>query len=494
MIAPDEITYKYLKNKNFAPKNEDWDKALNEWKELNSDDDAEFDKTIKINVNDLKPSISWGTNPSQVIFINDTIPHPEDYEEESEKEAASTDQEYDQANELRQREQRLEIELESLEKEFSDEQSKDKPSVGEDDIRDVISQWTGVPLSRIAAEESQRLLQMDNFIKEKVIGQDDAVDAVTRAVRRASAGLKDPKRPIGVFMFLGPTGVGKTYLAEMLGEFMFGSKDNIVRIDMSEFMEKHTVSRLVGSPPGYVGYDDGGQLTDVVRRKSYCLILLDEIEKAHPDVFNTLLQIFDDGHLSDAKGRKVDFRNTIIIMTSNVGSDLIRKDSRVGFQTVLYEVKCAEDQYLRKKDKVEEEEKRVFRPEFLNRIDQSVVFHALSPEHIRQIVDLDLNDLRTNLRQKHMRLEVDTDVLDHLGDKGWDPVFGARPLRRLIQNEVEDKLSDQILSGDFDEGDTVKMVMKGESIEFERIVMQTTSVDEQPSEENMENAEEPALT
>ena len=280
----------------------------------------------------------------------------------------------------------------------------------------------------------------------------------------------------------------------MLGEFMFGSKDNIVRIDMSEFMEKHTVSRLVGSPPGYVGYDDGGQLTDVVRRKSYCLILLDEIEKAHPDVFNTLLQIFDDGHLSDAKGRKVDFRNTIIIMTSNVGSDLIRKDSRVGFQTVLDEVKGAEDQYLRMKDKVEEEEKRVFRPEFLNRIDQSVVFHALSPEHIRQIVDLDLNDLRTNLRQKHMRLEVDTDVLDHLGDKGWDPVFGARPLRRLIQNEVEDKLSDQILSGDFDEGDTVKMVMKGESIEFERIVMQTTSVDEQPSEENMENAEEPALT
>lgn len=412
-----------------------------------------------------------------------------------EKDDASSDQEYEQANDLRQREQRLEAELETLEKEVADEQSKDIPNVGEDDIRDVISQWTGVPLSRIAAEESQRLLQMDSFIKEKVIGQDDAVEAVTRAVRRASAGLKDPKRPIGVFMFLGPTGVGKTYLAEMLGEFMFGSKDNIVRIDMSEFMEKHTVSRLVGSPPGYVGYEDGGQLTDVVRRKSYCLILLDEIEKAHPDVFNTLLQIFDDGHLSDAKGRKVDFRNTIVIMTSNVGSDLIRKDSKVGFQTILDESKTVEDQYRRMKDKVEEEEKRVFKPEFLNRIDQSVVFHALSPEHIRQIVDLDLNDLRANLRQKHMRVEVTTEVLDYLGDKGWDPVFGARPLRRLIQSVVEDKLADRLLSNEFNEGDTVKLILSEGEVDFERIEMlEENAGDIEASEGDREGAEEPVLT
>jgi ATP-dependent Clp protease ATP-binding subunit ClpC len=258
-------------------------------------------------------------------------------------------------------------------------------------------------------------------------------------------------------MFLGPTGVGKTHLAEMLGEFMFGSKDNIVRLDMSEFMEKHTVSRLVGSPPGYVGYDDGGQLTDLVRRRSYCLILLDEIEKAHPDVFNMLLQIFDDGHLSDAKGRKVDFRNTIIIMTSNVGSDLIRKDSRFGFATTQDDAKTAEQQYDRMKLRVTEEMKRVFRPEFLNRIDQSVVFHALGQDHIREIVDLELKDVRNNLREKGITLQVTPALLEHLGTEGFDPVFGARPLRRVIQNEVEDRLSDALLEGQYGEGDTVRL-------------------------------------
>jgi ATP-dependent Clp protease ATP-binding subunit ClpC len=258
-------------------------------------------------------------------------------------------------------------------------------------------------------------------------------------------------------MFLGPTGVGKTYLAEQLGEFMFGSKDNIVRLDMSEFMEKHTVSRLVGSPPGYVGYDDGGQLTDLVRRRGYCLILLDEIEKAHPDVFNMLLQIFDDGHLSDAKGRKVDFRNTIIVMTSNVGSDLIRKDSRLGFAVTTDEIKSADDQYRRMKDQVTEAMKRVFRPEFLNRIDQSVVFHALSASDIRKIVNLELGDVRDNLRQKEMTLIVTEALLDHLGSEGFDPVFGARPLRRVIQNEIEDMLSDKVLDGTFGEGDTVNL-------------------------------------
>ena len=377
---------------------------------------------------------------------------------------------------------RLQSQLEELEQELEESRGTDQPVVAEDDIRDVISQWTGVPLSRIAAEESKRLLEMEQYLKDKVIGQDEAVEAVARAVRRASAGLKDPKRPIGVFMFLGPTGVGKTYMAEMLGEFMFGSRDNIVRIDMSEFMEKHTISRLVGSPPGYVGYDDGGQLTDLVRRKSYCLILLDEIEKAHPDVFNMLLQIFDDGHLSDAKGRKVDFRNTIIIMTSNVGSDLIRKDSRVGFATAQDDVKTAEDAYKRMKGRVEEEMKRVFRPEFLNRIDQSVVFRALQAEHIREIVNLELEDLRENLKAKGMSLSVSDSLLDHLGSEGFDPVFGARPLRRVIQNQIEDPLSDAVLQERYSEGDTIRVDFVENEVTFQREATETV----QP--------EEPALT
>jgi len=385
-----------------------------------------------------------------------------------EKDQAIANQQYEYAAELREREVRLQSQLEELEQELEESRGTDQPVVSEDDIRDVISQWTGVPLSRIAAEESKRLLEMEQYLKDKVIGQDEAVEAVARAVRRASAGLKDPKRPIGVFMFLGPTGVGKTYMAEMLGEFMFGSRDNIVRIDMSEFMEKHTISRLVGSPPGYVGYDDGGQLTDLVRRKSYCLILLDEIEKAHPDVFNMLLQIFDDGHLSDAKGRKVDFRNTIIIMTSNVGSDLIRKDSRVGFATAQDDVKTAEDAYKRMKGRVEEEMKRVFRPEFLNRIDQSVVFRALQAEHIRAIVSLELDDLRENLKAKGMFLTVSDSLLDHLGSEGFDPVFGARPLRRVIQNLIEDPLSDAVLQDRYTEGDTVRVDFADGEVKFER--------------------------
>ncbi|MEZ4501212.1 MAG: ATP-dependent Clp protease ATP-binding subunit [Dehalococcoidia bacterium] len=374
-----------------------------------------------------------------------------------EKDQAIANQQYEYAAELREREVRLQAKLEELEHEVQSERSSDTPVVLEEDIRDVVSMWTGIPLTRIASEESSRLMEMDQYLKARVIGQDEAVEAVSKAVRRARAGLKDPKRPIGTFMFMGPTGVGKTYLAETLGEFMFGSKDNIVRLDMSEFMEKHTVSRLVGSPPGYVGYDDGGQLTDLVRRRGYCLILLDEIEKAHPDVFNMLLQIFDDGHLSDAKGRKVDFRNTIIIMTSNVGSDLIRKDSRLGFAVASDEAKTAEDQYRRMKDQVQEAMKRVFRPEFLNRLDQTVVFHALQKADIRRIVDLELGDVRENLRQKQMELTVSEALLDHLGAEGFDQVFGARPLRRVIQNQIEDMLSDRLLDGTFEEGDTVHL-------------------------------------
>jgi len=319
----------------------------------------------------------------------------------------------------------------------------------------VVGMWTGIPVTRIATEESERLLHMEEALHAKVIGQDEAITAITKSVRRSRAGLKDPRRPIGVFLFLGPTGVGKTFLPKQLAEFMFGSQDAMIRLDMSEFMEKHNVSRLVGAPPGYVGYDDGGQLTDTVRRKSYCLILLDEIEKAHPDVFNMLLQVFDDGSLTDAKGRKVDFRNTIIIMTSNVGSDLIRRESVLGFNVNTEQAKTAEQQYRRMKDKVTEELKRVFRPEFLNRIDGQVVFHTLAKEHIRSIVDLQLNEVSKNLILKGISMESTEAARDWLGEKGYDPVFGARPLRRVIQNELEDRLSEALLEGRFGPGDTV---------------------------------------
>ncbi len=402
-----------------------------------------------------------------------------------EKDQSIANQQYEYAAELREREVQLQAKLEELEREVQDERDQDEAIVSEEDIRDVVSMWTGIPLSRLASEESARLLEMDQYLRDRVVGQGEAVTAVARAVRRARAGLKDPKRPIGVFLFLGPTGVGKTYLAETLGEFMFGSRDNIVRLDMSEFMEKHNVSRLVGSPPGYVGYDDGGQLTDLVRRRSYCLILLDEVEKAHPDVFNMLLQIFDDGHLSDAKGRKVDFRNTILIMTSNVGSDMIRKNTRVGFETAQDEVKTAEGQYDRMKDRVMEEVKRVFRPEFLNRIDQSVVFHPLLKDHIREIVDLELADLRTNLREKEMQLITTEALLDHLGEKGFDPVFGARPLRRVIQDQVEDRLSDALIEGSYDPGDTIRADYQDSEVIFERMPREeaTEQAPETPPEE-----------
>jgi ATP-dependent Clp protease ATP-binding subunit ClpC len=275
-------------------------------------------------------------------------------------------------------------------------------------------------------------------------------------VRRARAGLKDPRRPIGVFLFCGPTGVGKTELARALAEFMFDSQDNMIKLDMSEFSEKHTVSRLVGAPPGYVGYDDGGQLTDTVRRKSYCLILLDEIEKAHPEVFNLLLQIFDEGRLADAKGRKIDFRNTIVIMTSNVGSDLIKRDSRLGFGTAGGDdVKSDQERYERMKEKVLTELKNVFKPEFLNRIDSTVVFRSLTRENIRAIVDNELKKVEKQLNSKGVGLQVTLEAKDWLGDKGYDQVFGARPLRRVIQDNIEDRLSEMLLSGVFGAGDTI---------------------------------------
>ncbi|MEE8442766.1 MAG: AAA family ATPase, partial [Dehalococcoidia bacterium] len=351
--------------------------------------------------------------------------------------------------------------LELLEKDWqsetqeNEEQDQGQPVVTAEDIAEVASMWTGIPVTRLATEESDRLLKMEEALHLKVIGQDEAIVSIAKAVRRARAGLKDPRRPIGVFVFLGPTGVGKTYLVRALAEFMFGSEDSMIRLDMSEFMERHSVARLVGAPPGYVGYDEGGQLTEAVRRKSYSAILLDEIEKAHPDVFNILLQMFDDGHLTDAKGRKVDFRNTIVVMTSNIGPDLIRRGSYLGFAKKGEETKTSEESYQRMKEQVLEEVKKFFKPEFLNRIDATIVFHTLNQEHILQIVDLMLRDVAKQLLEKAVSMEVTQEAKELLAEKGFDPNFGARPLRREIQTRVEDLLSEDLLAGKFGPGDTV---------------------------------------
>jgi len=372
-----------------------------------------------------------------------------------EKEEAILAQQYEYASELRNRELKLVDKLENLEREFQQAQGQEKPVVTEEDIAEVVSMWTGIPVTRLAMEETERLLHMEDEVHKRIVGQDEAIATIAKAVRRARAGLKDPRRPIGVFLFLGPTGVGKTELVRALAEFMFGSEDNMIRLDMSEFMERHTVARLVGAPPGYIGYEEGGQLTEAVRRKSYCAILLDEIEKAHPEVFNILLQIFDDGHLTDAKGRKVDFRNSIIVMTSNLGSDLLRKESTIGFLAKADDAKAERQNYERMRDKVLDEVKRFFRPEFLNRIDATVVFHALTKEHILAIVDLMLNQVAKQLTEKSIKMEVTQAAREFLADKGFDPTFGARPLRRVIQNLVEDKLSEELLAGKISSGDTV---------------------------------------
>ena len=372
-----------------------------------------------------------------------------------EKVAATEAEQFEYAEELGNREVRLREKILEMGDWAQEGTGVATPTVSEGDISEVVAMWTGIPVARVASEESARLIRMEEAIKERVVGQDEAVESIARAVRRARAGLKDPRRPIGVFLFLGPTGVGKTHLARALAEFMFDSQDNIIKLDMSEFGEKHTVARLIGSPPGYVGYDDGGQLTDTVRRKSYCLILLDEIEKAHPEVFNLLLQIFDEGNLADAKGRKVDFRNTIVIMTSNVGSDLIKRDSNLGFSVTSDEGQSHEDAYQRMKDKVLNELKNVFRPEFLNRIDNTVVFHALTKEHIRRIVDLELRQTERRLSMQGITLEITESAKDWLGEKGYDQVFGARPLRRVIQENIEDQLSEMLLTSRFVAGDSI---------------------------------------
>jgi ATP-dependent Clp protease ATP-binding subunit ClpC len=359
-----------------------------------------------------------------------------------EKDAAVQSQEFEKAASLRDTEQRLREQLEETKKTWKEKQGKENNEVTVEDIASVVASWTGIPVSKLAATETAKLLNLEEMLHARVIGQDEAVKAVSKAVRRARAGLKDPKRPIGSFVFLGPTGVGKTELARALAEVMFGDEDSMIRIDMSEYMEKHSTSRLVGSPPGYVGYEEGGQLTEKVRRKPYSVILLDEIEKAHPDVFNILLQVLEDGRLTDSKGRTVDFRNTVLIMTSNVGAEALKRNKYVGFN-----IQDGEQNYKDMKGKVMEELKKVFRPEFLNRIDEIIVFHALERAHLEKIVTLLSDQLVKRLLEQDISLELTDAAKGKISQEGYDPEYGARPLRRAIQKHIEDRLSEELLKG-----------------------------------------------
>ncbi|ASJ56742.1 ATP-dependent Clp protease ATP-binding subunit ClpC [Brevibacillus formosus] len=369
-----------------------------------------------------------------------------------EKDAAVQSQEFEEAAALRDQEQKLREELDKTKKDWKERQGQLNMEVTPEDIAQVVASWTGIPVLKLKEEETERLLKMEEILHDRVIGQDEAVKSISRAIRRARAGLKDPKRPIGSFIFLGPTGVGKTELARAVAETLFGDEDAMIRVDMSEYMEKHSTARLVGAPPGYVGFDEGGQLTEKVRRKPYSVILLDEIEKAHPDVFNILLQVLDDGRLTDSKGRTVDFRNTVVIMTSNVGASMIKKNTTLGFTT-----NDSERKYQDMKDKVMDELKKSFRPEFLNRIDEVIVFHSLEQEHIEQIVSLMTEELRKRLKEQDIDFQLTEEAKKVLAKEGFDPAYGARPLRRAIQRHIEDNLSEELLKGTIGKGDTVNI-------------------------------------
>lgn len=361
----------------------------------------------------------------------------------SEKNAAVQSQEFEKAASFRDKEQKLKDELERTKEEWKEKQGKKESEVTVEDVAQVVAMWTGVPVSKIAETETAKLLNMEEELHKRVIGQNEAVDAISRAIRRARAGLKDPKRPIGSFIFLGPTGVGKTELARALAEVMFGDEDAMIRIDMSEYMEKHSTSRLVGSPPGYVGFDEGGQLTEKVRRKPYSVILLDEIEKAHPDVFNILLQVLEDGRLTDSKGRTVDFRNTVVIMTSNVGAETLKQNKYVGFN-----LQDGKRDHKDMKDTMLGELKKAFRPEFLNRVDEMIVFHSLGKEELGQIVNLMADQLTKRLAEQDIELLITEAAKERIAADGYDPEYGARPLRRALQKNVEDRLSEELLKGE----------------------------------------------
>ncbi|MDR7560296.1 MAG: ATP-dependent Clp protease ATP-binding subunit [Armatimonadota bacterium] len=385
-----------------------------------------------------------------------------------EKEEAIKNQDFEKAALLRDKEKVLRQKLEELESSWKREKGRDVSTVTAEDIADVVSSWTGIPVTRLVEEETQRLLRMEESLHERIVGQEEAVSAVAKAVRRARTGLNDPRRPVGSFIFLGPTGVGKTELARALAEFLFGDENALIRIDMSEYSERHTISRLVGSPPGYVGYEEGGQLTEAVRRRPYSVVLFDEIEKAHPEIFNVLLQILDDGRLTDAQGRTVDFKNTVIIMTSNVGAPLLEKEVAIGFRPIRDEQEAMETAYARMKERITEELRRTFRPEFLNRIDEIIIFRPLTSQQIKAIVDILIARVRRELRGQNMDLELTEAAKELLAREGFDPTFGARPLRRTIQRLIEDQLSDELLRGNFSPGDTVVVDARDDRIIFER--------------------------
>lgn len=386
-----------------------------------------------------------------------------------EKEEAIAHQEFEKAAQVRDRERKLQEEIEKRRKQWEDEKNGVHESVGEEEIAQIVASWTGVPVTQLTQDESQRLLQLEDELHHRVIGQQEAVSAVARAIRRARAGLKDPKRPIGSFIFLGPTGVGKTELCRALGEAMFGDEDAMIRIDMSEYMEKHSVSRLVGSPPGYVGHEEGGQLTEKVRRKPYSVLLFDEVEKAHPDVFNILLQILEDGRLTDSQGRVVDFKNTIIVMTSNAGAHVREEKRRMGFGGDIHsEMERARD-YEQMREEIMKEVKNLFRPEFINRVDELIVFHPLAESDIEQIAALMVGQVQKRLKERNVHLEVEPEVVAHLAKEGFDAQYGARPLRRAIARMMEDALSEEILKGEIHLGETVRAQLVDGQVTFKSV-------------------------
>jgi len=398
------------------------------------------------------------TAPPNIKELNNQIA-----ELDHEKESAIKTEEFEKAGTLKQKQNALKAQLEEAQTEWKKKNTKNDLVVDEEEISDVVSTWTGVPVKRLQQEEGQRLMQMEDTLHKRIIGQNQAVTSLSKAIRRGRVGLKDPKRPIGSFMFLGPTGVGKTSLCRALAEILFGDENAVIRVDMSEFMEKHTVSRMIGSPPGYVGYDEGGQLSEKVRRKPYSVVLFDEVEKAHPDVFNVLLQMLDDGHITDAQGRKINFKNTVIIMTSNAGARSIVSPKRLGFVSEVN----AERSYEDMKKMVMDEVKQLFRPEFLNRIDDIIVFHPLDKEDVKQIAMLRLKETADRvLHNVGITLEFTDEAADHIASEGYDPVYGARPLLRVIQNMVEDELAEAVLKGEFKEGDQVKARLRDGKIIF----------------------------
>ncbi len=416
------------------------------------------DKAIDlIDESGSRARLSVLTMPPEIKDLEDKIEHIR-----KEKESAIKGQDFELAASLRDQEREAREQLDRVKAEWKKAKGEAMPVVTAEDIAIIVSKWTGVPLIRLEEKETERLLKMEEAVHKRIIGQEEAIRAIARAVRRSRAGIKDPRRPIGSFVFLGPTGVGKTLLARALAEFLFGDEDALIQLDMSEYMEKFNVSRLVGAPPGYVGYEEGGQLTERIRRRPYSVVLLDEIEKAHPDVFNILLQVLEDGRLTDSFGRKVDFRNTVLIMTSNLGAEQLKKQGSLGFSPATTEVT-----FDKMKQQLMDEVKRTFKPEFVNRIDEVIVFHPLTHENLVQIVDLEIAQVQERLREQGITIDVDASAKELLVERGFDPVYGARPLKRVIQRFLEDPLAEAVIAKRVKPGISIRAYRKGDSLEFE---------------------------